>query len=334
MENLSFKSLNVKETSENVYEHEIIDKTINELPEGDVLIKVHYSALNYKDALVFRGHKGIAKTYPFTPGIDASGIVEWSENDKFQVGEKVLVTGYDLGMNTSGGFQEYIRVPGSWVISIPDSLTLKEAMVYGTAGFTSALAIHRMQLNGILPGSGKILVTGATGGVGVCSIAILSKQGYTVTASTGKPELTDFLLEIGASEVITRTELLDNSSRPLLGRKWKGVIENVGGATLSSIVKSMDKGGAVAIIGIITGDEFNSTLYPFILRGISLLGIESAETEYSIRSELWRKLANEWRIDNFETISREVPFSSIPEELQKMLEGKQSKKIVVKFGNS
>lgn len=334
MENLSFKSLNVKETSENVYEHEIRDKTINELPEGDVLIKVHYSALNYKDALVFRGHKGIAKTYPFTPGIDASGIVEWSENDKFQVGEKVLVTGYDLGMNTSGGFQEYIRVPGSWVISLPDSLSLKEAMVYGTAGFTSALAIHRMQINGILPGIGKVLVTGATGGVGVCSIAILSKLGYHVTASTGKPELSDFLLEIGANEVITRTELLDNSSRPLLGRKWKGVIENVGGATLSSIVKSMDKGGAVAIIGIITGDEFKSTLYPFILRGISLLGIESAETDYSMRSELWRKLANEWKIDNFEKISREVPFSNIPEELQKMLEGKQSKKIVVKFGNS
>jgi alcohol dehydrogenase len=234
-------------------------------------------------------------------------------------------------MNTSGGFQEYIRVPSGWVVPLPKGLTLKEAMVYGTACFTSALAIYRLQSNGVLPGTGKVLVTGATGGVGVCSIAILKKIGYEIAASTGKPEMTDFLHEIGADEVLDRNEILDSSKRPLLSKRWKGVIENVGGETLASVAKATEKGGAIAIIGIITGDTISISLYPFILRGLALLGIESAETDYSLRKELWRKLSNEWRIADFELISKEIAFNQIPDELTKMLNGTQSKKVVVRI---
>ncbi len=193
------------------------------------------------------------------------------------------------------------------------------------------LAIYRLQTNGVLPGKGKVLVTGATGGVGVCAISILHKIGYEVIASSGKRELWDFLHQIGANEVLDRNEILDSSSRPLLGRRWKGVIDNVGGETLSSVAKSTDRGGAIAVIGILAGDTITTTLYPFILRGLALLGIESAETDYSLRSEIWRRLSNEWKIADFELISREIEFGQIPEELDKMLIGKQSRKIVVKI---
>ena len=331
MENKLFKSFEVRENSDKSYSGSFIEKRISDLPEGEVLIQVKYSTLNYKDALVYKGHKGIARSYPFTPGVDASGIVVESSTENFQIGNKVLITGYDLGMNTSGGFQEFIRVPAKWIIPLPAGLNLKEAMVYGTAGFTSALAIHKLQINGVLPGIGKVLVTGATGGVGVCSIAILKTLGYEVIASTGKPEMTDFLHQIGAGEIVSREDILDSSSRPLLGRRWKGVIENVGGETLSSVAKATDKGGAIAVIGIIAGDSISTTLYPFILRGLALIGIESAETDYSLRSELWRKLSNEWKIADFEIISREIEFEQIPIELEKMLKGEQSKKIVVRI---
>lgn len=331
MENINFKSFVVKENADGTFSASFQNKSISDLPEGDLVIKVHYSALNYKDALVYRGHKGIARSYPFTPGIDAAGVVVHSICDKYKIGDKVLVTGYDLGMNTSGAYQEYIRVPSEWIVPLPENLSMKEAMVLGTAGFTSAIAIHRLQLNGVLPENGKILVTGATGGVGVCSLAILHKIGYEIIASSGKPEYWDFLKEIGANEVVDRKDILDNSKRPLLARRWKGVIENVGGETLTSVAKATEKEGAIAVIGILAGDTITTTLYPFILRGLALLGIESAETDYDLRCVLWKKLSNEWRIADFELISREISFEQIPAELEKMLNGTQSKKIVVKI---
>ncbi|OGU58508.1 MAG: quinone oxidoreductase [Ignavibacteria bacterium GWF2_33_9] len=331
MENLTFKSLIINENSEGNFSHNYASKTLYDLPAGEVVIQVKYSALNYKDALVFRGHKGISGNYPQTPGIDAAGIVYHSDSPDFKVGDSVIVTGYDLGMNTSGGFQEFIRVPSNWVVPLPEKMTLKEAMVLGTAGFTAALAIHRLQTVGIFPDSGPILVTGATGAVGVCAISILNKIGYKVSASSGKPELYEFLNQIGADEIFSREEILDDSPRPLLRRRWKGVIENVGGKTLESVVKATDKEGAITVIGILSGDNFSSTLYPFILRGIALLGIESAETEYPLRKELWSKLSNEWRIVDFNLICREISFDQIPDELAKMLQGKQSKKIVVRI---
>ena len=330
MEKISFKSLIVEE-KEGVFVHSITQKFIEDLPDGDVLIKVAYSGLNYKDALSFRGHKGITKSYPHTPGIDASGVVIQSQSDKFKEGDKVVVTGYDLGMNTSGGFQEYIRVPSEWVVPLPKSLSLKEAMIYGTAGFTASLAIYRIQQIGIFPNSGRILVTGATGGVGMLAIALLSKLGYEIEASTGKAEFTDLLKEIGVQRILSREDIIDNSTRPLLSRRWKAVIENVGGNTLSSVIKQVEKGGAVVVIGNVSGDVFQSSVYPFLLRGIALLGVESAETQMNLRLQLWDKLANDWKIDCFDKIHRVIEFEEVPEELKKMLEGRQAKKVVVKI---
>lgn len=330
MENIKFWSLVVEETN-NGFEPKLKEKSIEELPLGDVLIKVAYSGLNYKDALSFRGHKGITRNYPHTPGIDASGRIVWTSSTKFNVGDKVLVTGYDLGMNTSGGFQEYIRVPSDWVVKLPDNLSLKEAMIYGTAGFTSALAIHRIQQIGIKPESGKILVTGATGGVGIVAISLLNKLGYNIEASTGKMEYADLLTSIGVSKIYSRDEIVDSSDRPLLPRRWKAVVENVGGVTLNSVIKQIDKGGAVVIIGNVTGDVFQSSVYPFLLRGIALLGVESAETGMDLRLNLWNKLANEWKINIFEKIHKVVLLENIIEELQKMLNGNQAKKVVVQI---
>ncbi len=333
MENIKFKSIVVEEV-EGSYCQSLIEKTISELPIGDVTIKVAYTGLNYKDALSFRGHKGITKKYPHTPGIDASGVIAESSSLKFKVGDKVLVTGYDLGMNTSGGFQEYIRVPSEWVVDLPENLSLKQAMIYGTAGFTSALAIHRIQQTGIKPSSGKILVTGATGGVGIVAVALLSNLGYEVEASTGKPEYTELLKEIGAVNILSRDEVLDNTNRPLLQRRWIGVIENVGGNTLNSVIKQVEKGGAVVIIGNVKGDSFQSTVYPFLLRGIALLGVESAETNMELRIKLWKKLANEWKIECFDKIHKVIKLNEIIDEINKMLEGKQAKKVIVEIDST
>lgn len=333
MENIKFKSLVVNEQNGR-YIPEFVTKSIADLPQGDVIIKVAYSGLNYKDALSFRGHKGITKQYPHTPGIDASGVVVESHSHKFVVGDKVLITGYDLGMNTSGGFQEYIRVPSDWVVKLPENLTLKESMIYGTAGFTTALAINRIEQIGINPNSGKILVTGATGGVGIIAVAILSKLGYQVEASTGKPEYTELLKQIGAVNILNRDEIIDNSNRPLLLRKWKAVIENVGGNTLNSVIKQVEKGGAVVIIGNVTGDVFQSTVYPFILRGIALLGVESAETPMDLRLQMWNKLSNEWKIDCFDKVHKLIKLEEIIGELTKMLEGTQAKKVVVEIDSN
>jgi putative YhdH/YhfP family quinone oxidoreductase len=333
MDNFSFKSIVSNGTGE-INDIAIIDKNINDLPEGDVLIKVAYSGLNYKDALSARGHVGITKKYPHTPGIDLSGVVVDSNNDNFQSGTKVLVTGYDLGMNTSGGFQEFVKVPSAWVVKLPKNLTLKQAMIYGTAGFTSALAFNRFAMLGSDISSGKLLITGATGGVGILSVAIAKKIGYYSVASTGKIELSELLRELGADEVIDRNSIIDETKRPLLSRNWKFVIESAGGITLNSAIRSLDKGGAVAIIGNVTGDEIHTSVYPFLLRGIALLGIESAETNMELRLSLWDKLANEWRIDNFEKIHKLISLEEVPTELGKMLQGTQSQKVVVAIDKS
>jgi putative YhdH/YhfP family quinone oxidoreductase len=331
MDNIKFRALVVDEISEGKFESEIKEKYIEELPAGEIIIKVAYSTLNYKDALSFSGHKGITKKYPHTPGIDASGVVVDSLVPEIKVGEQVLVTGYDLGMNTSGGFQEYIRVPSKWVVKIPSNLDLKTAMVYGTAGFTAGLAIHRFQENGITPDKGKVLVTGASGAVGTMSIAILNKIGYEVVASSGKPELKDFLHQIGAKEVITREDVNDLSNRPLLPRRWKAAIDNVGGGTLVNIARSLDKGGAIAVVGIVSGDKFELPVYPFILRGIALLGIESAETEMPLRLKIWDHLNSDWHIENFDNLYYEISLEEVPTALSKMLKGKLAKKNIVKL---
>lgn len=330
MEKEKYRAMIVEEFEPNRFRRFIGEKSISELPPGDVLIKVLFSSLNYKDALSARGHKGITRQYPHTPGVDAAGVVVESLSENFKKGDEVLVTGYDLGMNTPGGFGQYIRVPAKWVVPLPKGLTLLESMIYGTAGFTAGLCVNAFIEKGIKPNDGKILVTGATGGVGSLSVAILSKLGYYVVASTGKLEREDFLKRLGAKEIVHRSEVYDKSGKPLLQRRWIGVIDNVGGVTLSTAIRSTDYDGVVASVGLVESEKLEITVYPFILRGVSLVGIDSAETKMPKRLKIWEKLANEWKI-SFEGLWREVSLDQLDEEIEKILRGEQIGKVVVKL---
>jgi len=236
-----FRAMVVSETEDKKFNRKITDRNINDLPEGDVLLKVEYSSLNYKDALSATGNRGVTRRFPHTPGVDAAGVVDNSMTDRFTKGDQVIVHGYDLGMDTSGGFGQYIRVPSEWVVNLPEHLTLKEAMMYGTAGFTAALSVYRLTENKINPGSGKILVTGATGGVGCMAVAILAKAGFEIVASTGKSDQVEFLKSIGASEVISREESMDQTDKLLLKGLWAGVVDTVGGDILAAAIKSTNQ---------------------------------------------------------------------------------------------
>jgi putative YhdH/YhfP family quinone oxidoreductase len=242
-----FKALVVSENAEKQYVRTITQRNIEDLPAGEVLIKVHYSTLNYKDALSSIGNKGVTRNYPHTPGIDASGVVVESTDANFSVGQEVLVTSYDLGMNTSGALAEYIRVPAKWVIALPAGLSLSEAMILGTAGLTAGLCIDALLKYGVSPEKGKIIVTGSTGGVGILSVAILAKLGFEVVAVTGKPEAAELLQRLGATEIISRESLNDTSGRPMLKSIYAGAVDTVGGNILATILKSLHYGGAVAL---------------------------------------------------------------------------------------
>jgi len=296
MKTTTFKALRIYELSTTVFERRIESCNLGILPEGEVLIKVLHSSLNYKDALSASGNKGVTRKYPHTPGIDAAGIVEQSFSPAFKPGDEVIVTGYDLGMNTPGGFGSYIRVPAEWVVSKPANLTHRESMVYGTAGFTAALALRRLQRNGQSPESGPILVTGATGGVGSLAVALLNKAGYKVIASTGKTGETTNLKLLGATEVIGREEVDDQSGRALLRGRWAGAIDTVGGNTLATVLKSTNVHGSVACCGNVSSPMLNTTVFPFILNGVNLLGINSATCPMRERIEIWNLLTSEWKI--------------------------------------
>ncbi len=304
-------------------------RSFDDLPPGEVLIKVAYSSLNYKDALSASVHKGITRNYPHVPGVDASGIVEESSADEFKAGDQVIVTGYDLGMNTSGGFGGYIRVPADWVVPMPHGFTLYEAMVNGTAGFTAALSIYRLERHGLTPDRGKVLVTGATGGVGSCGVTMLAKSGYHVVASTGKLDQADYLKELGAAEVIHRSEVDDSSGKPLLSRQWAGAIDTVGGNPLARLVAAMDYEGAIAVCGNVAGNDFETTVYPFILRGAALIGINTATTPMPLRRELWNRIATEWKLENIADVARNVMLEGLEEEITRILQGKQTGRVVL-----
>lgn len=329
MKNKKFKSILVTETKDKEYKREIRYKRMNDLPEGDVLINVKYSSLNHKDALSAIGNKGVTRTYPHTPGIDASGIVVESRDDEFEAGEKVLVTGYDLGMNTSGGYQEYIRVPSDWLVKLPKNLTLKESMIYGTAGFTAALSVYKLMHSGVEPDDGEILVTGATGGVGSIAISILSKLNYPVIAATGKLDKKEMLLDLGAKEIIDRKKLNDQSGKALLEKRWAGVVDTVGGNLLSTAIKSVKYAGSVTSCGNILSGELSTSIYPFILRGISLLGIDSVQCDMNTRVMIWNHLANDWKIDLLNEYVEEVSLEGLNEKIDLILEGEHTGRTIV-----
>lgn len=266
-----------------------------DLPPGEVLIRVHYSSLNYKDALSATGHRGITKKYPHTPGIDAAGIVEESLSPKWKHGDEVIVTGYDLGMDTPGGFGQYIRVPADWIVKKPEAFALKETMMLGTAGFTAGLALHHLELNGMMPEHGPVLVTGSTGGVGSLAVAILAKAGYRVTAATRKTDKHAFLKSLGAAEIISTNDVALAAEKPLAKGQWAGVIDTVGGSVLSGALASCKMFASAAVCGLTQSPELHSTVYPFIIRGNNLIGINSASTPMPLRESIWARLGYIWK---------------------------------------
>lgn len=334
MENIAFKALIVSETEDKRFVRAIGEKTIEALPQGEVLIKVCYSSLNYKDALSASGNKGVTRRYPHTPGIDAAGRVAESNVASVQQGSSVLVTGYDLGMNTSGGFAEYIRVPAAWVVPLPAGLSLRESMICGTAGFTAALACHKLIVSGVASDKGPVLVTGATGGVGSIAVAILAKSGYEVVAATTKTSEVPYLQKIGAKEVIGAAEIDDQSGRPLLKPRWAGVVDTVGGNILSTAIKATRYGGTVTCCGNVTSGELHTSIYPFILNGVSLVGIDSVNCSSELRLQLWDKLAGDWKLDHLETITTELPgLEALEERIALLLQGKHRGRDIVKIGD-
>jgi putative YhdH/YhfP family quinone oxidoreductase len=325
---MRYKALRV-ESCEGKFIKEIKTLPLSELDTNEVLIRVKYSALNYKDALSAIGNRGVTREYPHTPGIDGTGVVQRSSSPKFKKGDEVIVTSFDLGMNTDGAFSEYISVPESWVIPLPQTLTLKEAVTIGTAGLTAAISTDKLLLNGQKVGD-NILVTGATGAVGSFCVKLLSSLGFRVTALSSKIDKREFLISIGADEVILRDEFEIHTKKPLLKPRYDGAIDVVGGEILENILKQIKSGGSIAICGLVGSAQLNSTVFPFILRGVNLLGVNSAEFDSKYRSILWNKLANEWKID-LTNIVHEHALEELPNLIDEMLEGKSTGRAIIKI---
>jgi len=325
----SFKAMVVRETADKKFPREIAQRSLSDLPQGDLLVEVKYSSLNYKDALSATGHKGVTRNYPHTPGIDAAGTVVESGVSSLAPGDPVVITGFDLGANTSGGFGQFVRVPASWAVRLPQNMTFKESMVYGTAGFTAALSVLKLQEFGVKPDGGEILVTGATGGVGSLAVAILAKAGYHVVAATGKMDAKDFLMALGSREVIPRESLMDTSDRPLLRGRWAGVVDSVGGYILATAIRSTRQGGVVTCCGMVASPELSLTVFPFILRAVSLVGIDSVECPMDARRLIWRKLSQEWRLDGLDRLSVECSLEELGEKIDLILQGKIRGRVVV-----
>ena len=323
-----FKAMVVSETVEKKFVRDITQKALSELPGGELILEVKYSSLNYKDALSASGNKGVTRKFPHTPGIDAAGVVVDSTTKAFGAGEEVVVMGFDLGMNTSGGFGQYISVPSGWAVKLPPGLSLRDSMGYGTAGLTAALCILRLMAGGLNKDSGEVLVTGATGGVGSISVAILSKLGFNVVAATGKADETEFLTQLGAKTIISREEANDTSGRPLQKGRWAGVVDTVGGNILATALKTAKYGGLVAACGNAMSADLNVNVFPFILRGVSLLGVDSVEIPMRARQMAWNKLAGDWSVD-LSRIVTEVSLDGLSGEIDKILKGGVRGRVVV-----
>lgn len=328
MTDRSFKAFIVEEPSKNTFRRFVGEKRIGDLPDGELLIEVRYSSLNYKDALSATGNRGVTRKYPHTPGIDAVGIVEESDHANFDVGDEVLVTSYDLGMNTSGGFGNYVRVPAAWAVKLPTGLTMNESMVLGTAGFTAGMSVHFIEKE-VSPDDGEILVTGATGGVGSIAVALLSKLGYTVAAVSGKSDAEAFLTALGAKTVIGRDAASEGNAQPLLKARWAGVVDTVGGNILSVALKSAKPWGVVTCCGLVASPDLPVNVFPFILRGVKLVGIDSQNCPMPLRESIWKRFGESWKLHFPEGFSREIDLDGLEENIQLILKGVQRGRVVV-----
>lgn len=294
---------------------------LESLPEGEVLIEVQYSSLNYKDALSYSGHPGVSRNFPHTPGIDAAGCVLESSCSNFRAGQEVIVFGFDLGMNTAGGFAQRIRVPANWVLNKPENLSLADAMAWGTAGFTAGLSFLKLNKYEISPEKGSVLVTGATGGVGIVAVALLAHLGFEVIAVTGKQEQVDWLKQIGASDVISREQCLSAGARPLAKAQYQAAIDTVGGNMLAAILPQIMPQGVVSTCGMVAGDSFQASVFPFILRGIHLVGVDSANISQQEKQSLVDTISSNWQLSKLNELVAEIDKSSLKTQLDKLLKG-------------
>ena len=316
---------------EDQFKSSIKSLPIPELHDGCVLIDVLYSSLNYKDALSASGNKGVTKSYPFTPGIDAVGKIRQSKDENLKVGDEVIVTGYDLGMNTNGGFGEIIHVPSDWVVPLPDNLSMEEAISFGTAGITAAASVDAVisKTDALeLP----VAVSGATGGVGSIAVGLLSKLSIDVTAITGKKESSQFLKDLGAKDIILRDDFCSEKIRPLDKTKFSAGVDTVGGEILSRIISQVDRRGVVTCCGNVNSIKLETTVFPFILRGIALQGIDSAESPISYKKYLWNKIASDWQIGYSKSSTKIIKLNELVPEIDKILNGNQEGRVVVKHG--
>ena len=327
MKQTTFKAWVVRKDDTD-FSRAIETRTITDLPEGDVLVKVTYSSLNYKDVLSATGNRGVTRRFPHTPGIDAVGIVMESTTTQVKTGDEVIVSCYDLGMNTDGGFGQFIRVPSDWIVPLPEGLSMPEAMGFGTAGFTAALSVYKLLNQGVRPEHGPILVTGASGGVGSVAVAILAKEGFEVVAASGKKG-SAYLLSIGATEVIGRESVNNGVGKALLRPKWAGVVDTVGGNILAYGLKTTKPCGAVTSCGNVASGDLPITVYPFILRGISLLGIDAAECPLALRKQIWQTIASKWQVEHLATITSEISMDMIGDHIDLMLAGKTTGRIII-----
>ena len=318
----SFLALRVERNEDGSFQRAIRERNEDELPQGELLIDVHYSSLNYKDALSATGAPGVTRNYPHTPGIDVAGVVLDSQSDKFREGDEVIAIGFDLGMDTDGGFAQRTRIPASWALPLPSGLSLRESMILGTAGFTAALCIHKLEESGMRPDSGPVLVTGATGGVGSVAVRILSSLGYQTTAASGKPSQSEFLKAQGAHEVVSREEVSKDSHRPLQREKWAGVVDTVGGDMMMNAVKALKYGASLAACGLVQSPSFAGTVLPFILRHVNLLGVDSVELPLDQKAVIWNKLASDWKIESLESLATVLSLEGLSDCIDKILEGK------------
>ncbi len=332
MDPFTYKAL-VAEEVNGEFRQSIQSISSADLPDHDVLIQVHLSSLNYKDMLSATGHAGVTNQYPFTPGIDAAGTVFKSRDKRYKEGDKVIVTSYDLGMNTPGGFGNFISVPGDWIIPLPEKLSLRESMMIGTSGLTAAMGVQKILNQGIQSSDGSVVVTGSTGAVGSFAIALLSKLGFSVTAITGKMDETSFLQSIGADNVVNRFDLDLRKDRPLLSSKWIAGVDCVGGELLDLILRQTAHNGSITCCGNVAGDTLNTSIYPFILRGVSLFGIDTGIAKMEDRLSVWKKLSDEWFF-NKEPICRFVKLSNLPDEITKMKKSQQVGKVVIQLPDS
>ena len=320
-----FQALVATESGPSVEEFEFA-----QLDPGDVVVEVKYSALNFKDSLAANGNRGVARKLPLIPGIDAVGEVLESSDARYSVGQKVSVGHADFGTSHHGAMAKLVRVPGEWVYQLPDGFDLKTTVTWGTAGFTAAQSVEKIVAHGVTPADGEILVTGATGGVGIFAVKLLAKLGYKVVASTGKPERHDWLTQIGASEILTRQDLDDLSERPLLKSRWAAAVDTVGGNTLSTVLRSTVPYGCVTACGLVAGHDLPVTVYPFILRGITLCGISSALIPRESRVRLWSKIAQQWNMD-LDSIVNEISLDELPAAIDQISNGNIAGRTIVKM---